>query len=425
LPLTKSVSAPRPAPLPVNDKTNAPATVASRNYAWQGVDAGGRNVHGELRSCSEAMLSSILRRRGVRVDRVRATSVLAGLRQRIRVKETVVMTRQMATMLNAGVPLLQTLEILAESHHNPAVTRLLRAIRSDIETGSSLSDALARFPRYFDTLFCHLVAAGEQAGMLHELLTRLADYKERHLALTVRVRGALTYPVAIVIVAILVTAVIMVWVVPAFRDVFHSFGAELPLATRMAIGLSDWLVRYWAITLAASVAVCSLFFHYWKRSITIQRMVDRLLLKLPVFGTLIAHACIARWARTLATMFSAGVPLLSSMEIVGKTSGNALYFEASLQIQRDLNNGRSLAQAIADTLRFPSLVAQMAAIGEESGTLDRMLGNAADFYETEVNQTVSTLSAVIEPLIMVILGGLIGSLVIAMYLPIFQLGAVV
>jgi type IV pilus assembly protein PilC len=400
-------------------------SVSTRNYAWQGSDAAGKPAHGEMRSSGAAMVSAILRRRGIRVDRVTPVRPSFGLQQRITAKETTVMTRQLATMLNAGVPLLQTLEILAESQANPALARLLRAIRTDIETGSSFSEALARFPRYFDALFCNLVAAGEQAGMLDQLLTRLADYKERNIALQNRVRAALIYPIAIVTVALLVTAVIMTWVVPAFRDVFASFGAELPLATRLVIGLSDWFVRYWLAACAICTAGLTLCFHYWKRSITIQRMVDRLLLKLPVFGPLIGHACIARWSRTLATMFAAGVPLLTSMDIVGKTSGNALYLEASRQIQRDLGSGRSLTQAIAGTGRFPNLVAQMAAIGEESGTLDRMLGKAADFYEAEVNQTVNTLSSVIEPLIMIILGGLIGTLVIAMYLPIFQLGAVV
>jgi type IV pilus assembly protein PilC len=396
-----------------------------RNYAWQGIDARGKPVHGELASSGPAMVRATLRRRGIRVDQVRPVRLLSGWNQRIAAKEMTVLTRQLATMLNAGVPLLQTLDILAESHANPALVRLLRAIQGDIETGSSFSEALAKFPRHFDTLFCNLVAAGEQAGMLDELLARLADYKERNIALRNRVRAALTYPVAIVGVALLVTAVIMVWVVPAFRDVFASFGAELPLATRIVIGLSDWFVRYWAGLFGGVAMAATLCFHYWKRSITIQRMVDRLLLKMPVFGPLMAHACIARWSRTLATMFAAGVPLLSSMEIVGKTSGNALYLAASRQIQRDLNNGRSLTQAIGNTRRFPNLVAQMAAIGEESGTLDRMLGKTADFYEAEVNQTVATLSSVIEPAIMVVLGGLVGALVIAMYLPIFQLGAVV
>jgi type IV pilus assembly protein PilC len=398
---------------------------STRNYAWQGSDAGGKSVHGEMRSSGVAMVGAILRRRGIRVGRVTPVRPSFGLQQSISAKETTVMTRQLATMLNAGVPLLQTLDILAESQANPALARLLRAIRTDIETGSSFSEALGRFPRYFDALFCNLVAAGEQAGMLDQLLTRLADYKERNIALRNRVRAALIYPIAIVTVALLVTAVIMIWVVPAFRDVFASFGAELPLATRMVIGLSDWFVRYWLVAAAACVAGATLCFHYWKRSITIQRMVDRLLLKLPVFGALIGHACIARWSRTLATMFAAGVPLLASMDIVGKTSGNALYLEASRQIQHDLGNGHSLTQAITGTGRFPNLLAQMASIGEESGTLDHMLGKAADFYEAEVNQTVNTLSSVIEPLIMVILGGLIGTLVIAMYLPIFQLGAVV
>ena len=371
------------------------------------------------------MVGATLRRRGICVGSAKVMPRSFGLRQAVSAKEMTVLTRQLATMLNAGVSLLQTLDILAQSHANPSLTRLMQALHAEIETGSSFSDALAGFPRYFDSLFCSLVAAGEQAGMLDQLLTRLADYKERNIALKNKVRAALIYPLAIIAVALLVTAVIMIWVVPAFRDVFTSFGAELPWATQVVIALSAWLVQYWPIALGACALASTLCFHYWKRSITIQRMVDRRLLKLPVLGPLISHACIARWARTLATMFAAGVPLLSSMELVGKTSGNAAYLDASRQIQRDLNNGSSLTQAISNTRRFPSLVAQMAAIGEESGTLDHMLGKAADFYEAEVNQTVGTLSSVIEPLIMVVLGALIGGLVIAMYLPIFQLGAVV
>lgn len=397
----------------------------SCNYAWQGIDAGGKQVHGELTSSSVAMIGATLRRRGIRVVSVKPVRPLSRWNRRIAGKEMTVLTRQLATMLNAGVPLLQTLAILADSQANPALARLLHAIGNDIETGSSLSEALAKYPRHFDTLFCNLAAAGEQAGTLDSLLTRLAETQERNGALKNRVRAALIYPIAIVAVALLVTAVIMVWVVPAFRDVFAGFGAELPLATRLVIGLSAWFVRYWPALFTGGAAALTLCFHYWKRSITIQRMVDRLLLKLPVFGPLAAHACIARWSRTLATMFAAGVPLLSAMEIVGKSSGNASYLEASRLIQRDLNEGRSLARAIGDTRCFPNLVAQMAAIGEESGTLDRMLGKAADFYETEFNQAVGTLSSVIEPLIMVVLGGLVGTLVIAMYLPIFQLGAIV
>ncbi|RXZ37010.1 type II secretion system F family protein [Oxalobacteraceae bacterium CAVE-383] len=371
------------------------------------------------------MVGATLRRRGIRVAGVKPLRPLSHWNQRIAAQEMTVLTRQLATMLNAGVPLLQTLGILAESHANPALVRLLHAIGSDIETGSSFSEALAKYPRHFDTLFCNLAAAGEQAGMLDQLLTRLADTRERNGALRNRLRAALIYPIAIIAVALLATAVIMVWVVPAFRDVFAGFGAELPLATRMVIGLSDWFVRYWAAALAGGAMALTLCFHYWKRSITIQRMVDRLLLKLPVFGPLAAHACIARWLRTLATMFAAGVPLLSSMEIVGKASGNSLYLTASRQIQRDLNDGRGLAEAIGNTRQFPNLVAQMAAIGEESGTLDRMLAKAADFYEAEFSQAVGILSSVIEPVIMVVLGGLVGALVIAMYLPIFQLGAIV
>jgi type IV pilus assembly protein PilC len=402
-----------------------PNPTTARNYAWQGTDAGGKTVRGEMRSSGAAMVGATLRRRGIRVDHVAPARTLLVSRKRITGKDIAVLTRQLATMLNAGVPLLQTLEILAASHANATLAQMVLAIRADIETGSSLSAALAKYPRHFDALFCNLAAAGEQAGMLDRLLTRLADDKERNMALKSRVRAALIYPVAILAVACLATAIIMIWVVPAFRDVFASFGAELPLATRMVIGLSEWFVRYWPAALTACLATPTLCFHYWKRSITIQRMVDRFLLKLPVFGALIGNACVARWSRTLATMFAAGMPLVSSLDIVGKTAGNALYLDASRQIQNDLNNGGSLTQAIGNTQRFPHLVAQMAAIGEESGTLDRMLGKAADFYEAEVNQTVGALSAVVEPLIMVILGGLIGALVIAMYLPIFQLGAVV
>ena len=409
--------------------TPAPAPSAykarSRSYAWQGIDARGKRVHGELASSSVAMVGATLRRRGIRVDGVRPMRPLSNWNKRIAAKEMTVVTRQLATMLNAGVPLLQSLDILAESQANQALVRLLHAIRSDIETGSSLSEALAKYPRHFDALFCNLTAAGEQAGTLDQLLTRLADTQERNGALRNRVRAALIYPIAILAVALLVTAIIMIWVVPAFRDVVAGFGAELPLATRMVIALSAWFVRYWTALLIGGAAAPTLCFHYWKRSITIQRMVDRLLLKLPVFGPLATQACVARWSRTLATMFAAGVPLLSSMEIVGKSSGNALYLAASRQIRRDLNEGRGLAQAIGNTRRFPNLVVQMAAIGEESGTLDRMLGKTADFYETEFNQALGTLSSIIEPVIMVALGGLVGTLVIAMYLPIFQLGAIV
>jgi type IV pilus assembly protein PilC len=398
-------------------------TPKTRNYAWRGTDAGGRAVHGEMRSSGAAMIGAMLRRRGIRVEHI--APVRAAARRRITGKDMAVLTRQLATMLNAGVPLLQTLDILEQSDANPARARLLGAIRADVETGSSFSAALAGFPRHFDTLFCNLAAAGEQAGMLDQVLTRLADDKERSNTLKNRLRAALAYPSAIVAVALLATAVIMVWVVPAFRDVFASFGAELPLATLMVIGLSEWLVRYWPAASAAGIAGATLCFHYWKRSITIQRMVDRLLLKLPMVGTLLAHACVARWSRTLATTFAAGLPLVSSMDVVGKTAGNTLYLEATRRIQSDLNSGASLANAIDNTQRFPHLLAQMAAIGEESGTLDRMLNKAADFYEAEVNQAVDILSSMAEPLIMVILGTLIGALVISMYLPIFQLGAVV
>jgi type IV pilus assembly protein PilC len=323
------------------------------------------------------------------------------------------------------VPLLQSFDIVARGHANPAVSRLLLDIRADVETGTSLSQAFKRYPQYFDKLFCNLVNAGEQAGILDDLLARLATYKEKTLALKGKINSAMFYPAAVLAVAVIVTAVIMIWVVPSFKSVFESFGAELPLPTLFVIWLSDQFVAYWPIVFGGTAISAFLFVRSWKRSASMQAATDRLLLKLPVFGPVIMKAVVARWTRTLATMFSAGVPLVESLDSVGGASGNAVYHEATQKIALSVSSGTSLAVAMQQVQVFPAMATQMAAIGEESGSLDEMLRKVAEFYEEEVDAAVASLSSLMEPIIMVFLGGLIGGLVIAMYLPIFKLGSVV
>ena len=328
-------------------------------------------------------------------------------------------------MMKSGVPLLQTFDIVGRGHDNPAVGKLLLDIKSDVETGSSLSQAFRKFPLYFDPLYCNLVAAGEQAGILETLLDRLATYKEKMLAIKSKIKSAMFYPTAVIIVAFIITAVIMIFVIPAFKDVFKSFGADLPTPTLMVIAISDYFVAYWWLIFGAIFGGIFAFFYTWKRSEKMQFLLDRFFLRLPLFGPIIRKAVIARWTRTLATMFSAGVPLVESLDSVGGAAGNYVYKEGTKQIQGEVSTGTSLTSAMQNTNLFPNMVNQMVAIGEESGALDSMLGKVADFFEAEVDDAVEALSSLMEPIIMVVLGTLIGGMVIAMYLPIFELGAVV
>jgi type IV pilus assembly protein PilC len=328
-------------------------------------------------------------------------------------------------MMKAGVPLLQSFDIVAKGNANPSMTKLIMDIRTDVETGTSLNQAFRKFPLYFDPLFCNLVGAGEQAGILEDLLTRLATYKEKTIAIKKKIKSALTYPIAILSVAFIVTAVIMIWVVPAFKSVFENFGASLPAPTLFVMAISDFTVKYWYIIFGGLFASLYFFFQTWKRSLQMQRFMDRNLLKAPIFGEVIRKATIARWTRTLATMFAAGVPLVESLDSVGGASGNAVYLDATKKIQTEVSTGTSLTVAMQNANVFPNMVTQMVSIGEESGALDQMLGKVADFYEAEVDEAVAALSSLMEPLIMVILGVLIGGLVIAMYLPIFKLGSAV
>lgn len=392
-------------------------------FVWEGKDKSGRIVQGELRAVSSASASASLRRQGVMTTRIKKKKI--GRPKRISEKDICFFTRQLATMLKAGVPLLQAFDIVARGHANASVSRLLLDIRGDVETGTSLAQAFRRYPQYFDALFCNLIAAGEQAGILEDLLARLATYKEKTLAIKSKIRGALFYPAAVLAVAFIVTSVIMIWVVPSFKSVFESFGAELPLPTLMVIWMSDRFVEYWYL-LFGSIGIGGAFFiRAWKRSPALQAATDRLLLRLPIFGDVVRKAVIARWTRTLSTMFAAGVPLVESLDSVGGASGNAAYLDATQRIGAAVRSGTSLTIAMQQTQVFPSMVTQMVAIGEESGALDQMLRKVAEFYEDEVDAAVASLASLMEPVIMVFLGGLIGGLVIAMYLPIFKLGSVV
>jgi type IV pilus assembly protein PilC len=396
---------------------------AEQMFSWQGLDRLQRTTNGEIRADSAPAAKLQLRRQGIQVTTIKKKQLPCS--RRISEKDLCVFTRQLATMMKAGVPLLQSFDIVARGHANPAVSRLLLDIRADVETGTSLSQAFKRYPQYFDKLFCNLVNAGEQAGILDDLLARLATYKEKTLALKGKIKSAMFYPAAVLAVAVIVTAVIMIWVVPSFKSVFESFGAELPLPTLFVIWLSDQFVAYWPIVFGGTAISAFLFVRSWKRSASMQAATDRLLLKLPVFGPVIMKAVVARWTRTLATMFSAGVPLVESLDSVGGASGNAVYHEATQKIALSVSSGTSLAVAMQQVQVFPAMATQMAAIGEESGSLDEMLRKVAEFYEEEVDAAVASLSSLMEPIIMVFLGGLIGGLVIAMYLPIFKLGSVV
>ncbi|MGH8743469.1 MAG: type II secretion system F family protein, partial [Burkholderiales bacterium] len=325
----------------------------------------------------------------------------------------------------SGVPLLQSFDIVGKGNSNPAVSRLLLEIKTDVETGSSLSQAFKKYPLYFDSLFCNLVGAGEAAGILDTLLDRLASYKEKILAIKSKIKSALFYPVSIVVVAFIITAVIMIFVIPAFKDLFSGFGADLPTPTLVVMAISDFFVKYWYAIIGGIGFGFWFFFYTWKRSEKMQALMDRLMLKLPVFGPLVQKATIARWTRTLSTMFAAGVPLVEALDSVAGAAGNFVYYEATKQIQAEVTTGNSLTAAMQNSKVFPNMVLQMVAIGEESGSLDSMLGKVADFFESEVDDAVEALSSLMEPIIMVVLGTLIGGLVIAMYLPIFKIGQVV
>ena len=392
-------------------------------FEWEGKDKNGKVVRGEMRAGGEAMVSASMRRQGILITKVKKRRLSGG--RSIKQKDIAIFTRQLATMMRAGVPLIQSFDIVARGSTNPRMTRMLTDIRSDVETGTSLSAAFRKHPLYFDSLYCNLVEAGEAGGILEALLDRLAVYQEKTMAIKNKIRSAMIYPVAVLVVAFVVVAVIMIFVIPAFKDVFKSFGADLPAPTLLVIAMSEFFVKYWYLIFGVLGGGVYVFFESWKRSPRMQKVMDRMLLRAPVFGDLVMKSSVARWTRTLSTMFAAGVPLVEALDSVGGASGNAVYAEATEQIQKDVSTGSALTTSMQTTGVFPVMVIQMCAIGEESGSLDQMLGKAAEFFEDEVDEAVKGLSSLLEPFIIVILGTLIGGIVVAMYLPIFKLGAVV
>ena len=392
-------------------------------YDWQGKDRAGKLIRGEMRAGGEAVVQSSLRRQGIVVTSIKKRKTKRG--KKITQKDITIFTRQLATMLRSGVPMLQSFDIVAKGAENASVGKLFTELKADIETGTSLAQAFRKYPLYFDSLFCNLVNAGEQAGILDDLLDRLATYKEKMQAIKSKIKSALLYPIAVIIVAFVVVCVIMIFVVPAFKQVFSSFGAALPTPTLIVMAISEFVVTYWYLIFGSIFGSIYFFLRAWQRSKAVQIAMDRILLKVPIFGPLVEKATVARWLRTLSTMFAAGVPLVEALDSVGGAAGNHVYWLATKKIQSEVATGTSLTVAMHNVNLFPNMVMQMSSIGEESGSLDSMLGKAADIYEGEVDDAVEGLASLMEPLIITILGTIIGGLVVAMYLPIFKLGQVV
>jgi type IV pilus assembly protein PilC len=402
---------------------SASTNVKEYSFEWEGKDRQGRAVKGEMRAAGESVVSAALRRQGITVTEVRKRKTAGG--KPIKPKDIAIFTRQLSTMMKAGVPLIQAFEIVGRGSTNPRITRLLGEIRQDVETGTSLSAAFRKHPLYFDALYCNLVEAGEAGGILDQLLDRLATYQEKTEAIKSKIKSALMYPTAVVVVAFIVVAVIMIFVIPAFKQVFTSFGADLPAPTLFVMGMSEIFVTWWWLIFGVIGGSIYFFMESWKRSEQVQEAMDRFLLRVPIFGPLVNKSVIARWTRTLSTLFAAGVPLVEALDSVGGASGNAVYRKATDDIQREVSTGSALTTSMTNTGVFPNMVLQMCAIGEEAGSLDHMLGKAADFYEEEVDEMVKGLSSLMEPIIIVFLGTLIGGIVVSMYLPIFKLGQVV
>ncbi len=396
-------------------------------FAWEGADKRGKRIKGETRAANLALVRAELRRQGITPTKVKkkSASLFSSRKKAIKAGDIAVFSRQLATMMSSGVPLVQSFDIVGRGHSNPSMQDLLLSIKADIEGGTALAPALAKHPLYFDDLFCNLVQAGEQAGVLEDLLDKIATYKEKTESIKGKIKKALFYPTAVIAVAILVTAIIMIFVIPQFQELFSSFGSELPAFTQLVVNISEVVQEWWWAMLLGTVGTLFFLANLWKRSRKFRQILDKLLLKAPVFGNIVHKAAIARFARTTATMFAAGVPLVEALESVAGATGNVIYGDAVLRIREDVATGQSFQLAMKQQNLFPHMVIQMVAIGEESGSVDDMLSKVADFYEEEVDNAVDALSSLLEPLIMVVLGGLIGGLVIAMYLPIFQMGQAV
>ncbi len=396
-------------------------------FVWEGKDKAGNKTGGEISAKSEVIARTDLRKTGIRVIKIKKKPkpLFTQKTQAITPADIAVFARQLATMLESGVPLVQAFDIIGKGHKNPSMAEMLLSVKSDIEGGDTLAEALRRKYLYFDDLFCSLVEAGEQAGVLESLLDKIATYKEKAESIKKKVKKALTYPVAVLVVAFIVTAILLIFVVPVFEELFQSFGGDLPAFTKFVISLSEWSQEWWWAVLGGIVAVYQTFSFFKKRSAKFRHFIDKTLLKLPIIGSILDQSALARFARTLSTMSAAGVPLVEALESVAGACGNIVYYEAVMKIRDDVATGQRLQFAMQQVGIFPHMVIQMVAIGEESGKIDSMLDKTADFYEEEVDNMVDNLSSLMEPFIMVILGTLVGGLIVAMYLPIFKLGAAV
>jgi len=402
-------------------------TLAAKQYpfTWEAKDLRGTRIRGRIMAANEAAVRASLRRQGLVPTRIRRKSTLFQKRQKITTEDIAIFSRQLATMMSAGIPLVQAFDIVGSGHENQSMQKLIMAIKTDIEGGATLAESLGKHPVYFDDLFVNLVNAGEQSGALETLLDKIATYKEKTEAIKKKIKKALTYPTAVVVVAIVVTAILLIYVIPTFESLFQSFGADLPSFTRMVVDLSVFVrTKGWAIVVVAGAGISALIY-FKKRSRKFAQFIDRTLLKIPLIGEILRKAAIARYARTLSTMFAAGVPLVEALESVAGATGNIVFQEAVLDIREEVSTGQRLQRAMEATELFPNMVVQMVAVGEESGSLDDMCAKVADFYEAEVDAAVDNLSSLLEPAIMAILGVLVGGLVVAMYLPIFKLGAVI
>ena len=397
------------------------------DFVWKGKNKSGKLIKGEISAISETIARAELRRQGTRIIGIKKKPkpLFTQAKKSIGAKDIAVFSRQLATMLESGIPLVQSFDIIAKGHENPAMAEMLFAIKADIEEGDTLAQALRKRPIYFDELFCNLVEAGEHAGILEGLLDKIATYKEKVETIKSKIKKALTYPIAVVVVAFIVTAIMLIFVVPVFKDLFDSFGADLPSFTLWVMGISDWMVANWYYVVGTIVAAVYTFMYFKKRSSKFNYFLDRVLLKLPIVGMILHKSAIARFARTLATMSAAGVPLVDALESVAGATGNIVYYKAVMEMRENVTTGQSLQYSMTQTHLFPHMVVQMLAIGEESGSIDKMLNKVADFYEEEVDNLVDNLSSLMEPFIMVILGILVGGLIVAMYLPIFKLGAAI
>jgi type IV pilus assembly protein PilC len=394
-------------------------------FLWEGKDKKGNRVKGRGLAKDELELKADLRRQGIAATKIRKERQLFRSEGKVTPEDIAIFARQLATMLNAGIPMVQSFEIIGVGHDKPAMQKLVLAIKQDIETGNSLNQALAKHPLHFDDLFVNLVEAGEHAGALEAVLDKIATYKEKTEALKKKIKKALFYPAAVLAVAIIVTVILLLFVIPQFESLFEGFGADLPAFTQMVINLSRWLQANWWLLLGVILAIVIPFGYFYKRSRPLRQFLDRMSLQIPVIGPILKKGAIARFARTLATMFGAGVPLVEAMKSVAGATGNIVYQDGVLRMRDEIATGMRMQRAMENTELFPNMVVQMIAVGEESGSLDEMAGKVADFYEADVDAAVDSLSSLLEPLIMVILGTLVGGLVIAMYLPIFKLGAVI